>query len=261
MAVRIGRAASRVGIGGSSSGGASTFGTDALARVPVWEAGEAIPPNNTRFIGGRDWFNPTASAITPTATDDATLLGLGLVPEASAVSALEYNATQTTGNVTHGDDIVGVIARTAANATNTRFPEGLPIGTERKVKRIGANNADIYIDDGTTEIIDGSGDGGIRINVDGGYVMIKKRTATAWETVEISSASISTPAPTTAGGTHVQAVPATVWTINHNLGRYPVIQAYDDTGNDLGSIDFTHVDLNTSTITWATAQSGGASYA
>lgn len=59
------------------------------------------------------------------------------------------------------------------------------------------------------------------------------------------------------GYNHSQGVANTVWTINHNLGIYPVVQARNSTGAVIeGTIQ--HVSTNQLTITFATSQSGGA---
>jgi hypothetical protein len=233
----------------------------ALAQVPTGEAGEAIDPGEERMIGGHLYTNPTATAINvPAVITPANVLALGFT-EITGAGEL-YNAIQTAANVTHGATVRGVYARTTANATETRFPVGLPVGTERRVSREGANNADVYIGDGTVEIIDASGDGGIRLNFDRGYVLIKKTGATTWETRESAHAGIggggTTPATPGAGHTHIQTVAATVWTVNHNLGYRPLVQAYDVAGDDLGSLDFKHVSINQLTLTFAAATSGEA---
>jgi lysophospholipase L1-like esterase len=120
------------------------------------------------------------------------MIAAGFTEETSQPET-DYNATQTAADITHAATIVGVIADTAANATITRIPVGLPIGAERRVLRRGANDADVYIGTGLIEVIDGSPDGGIRINAHGGVVLIKKKTATVWETIEATQASGETP--------------------------------------------------------------------
>lgn len=56
--------------------------------------------------------------------------------------------------------------------------------------------------------------------------------------------------------THTQAVPATTWTIVHNLGFNPAGVAVFDSSdrNVIGDID--HIDLNTLTVTFAAGFSG-----
>jgi hypothetical protein len=59
-----------------------------------------------------------------------------------------------------------------------------------------------------------------------------------------------------AGYTHTQATPATVWTVNHNLGRQPSIVVTDFAGNEFfgGIVQ----GVNTSTLYFATAVTGYA---
>lgn len=57
---------------------------------------------------------------------------------------------------------------------------------------------------------------------------------------------------------HTQAVPATVWTITHNLGFYPNIQIKDVTGAVIGSPDVQHVSASVATVTFTTAIAGTA---
>lgn len=57
---------------------------------------------------------------------------------------------------------------------------------------------------------------------------------------------------------HTQGSPATVWTINHNLGRQPAIEAYDGSGQPILGGTISHVSLNQATLTFATALSGSA---
>lgn len=59
---------------------------------------------------------------------------------------------------------------------------------------------------------------------------------------------------------HIQSVPSSVWTINHNLGYYAGgVHVMDSGGNDwIGEI--THVDTNTLTIDFGNASFGGEAY-
>ncbi len=60
-----------------------------------------------------------------------------------------------------------------------------------------------------------------------------------------------------AGFSFSQASPATVWTIDHNLGHIPVVIALDGSGNVLtGTVAYP--SLNQATITFTSAQSGTA---
>ena len=57
--------------------------------------------------------------------------------------------------------------------------------------------------------------------------------------------------------THIQSVLATVWTVQHDLGRRPVVQVEDATGTLLyGTVQ--HIDDSMLTITFAIAITGRA---
>jgi Major tropism determinant N-terminal domain len=59
------------------------------------------------------------------------------------------------------------------------------------------------------------------------------------------------------GFDYVQAVPATVWTINHNLGYRPTVGVFSPGGVEVEA-DVLHVSLNQTTITFNAAYSGFA---
>lgn len=64
------------------------------------------------------------------------------------------------------------------------------------------------------------------------------------------------------GYDHEQAVASTAWTINHNLGGYPIADAYVMYEGDMQRIlpsAVTYVDENTCTLTFAIARAGFAS--
>lgn len=64
------------------------------------------------------------------------------------------------------------------------------------------------------------------------------------------------------GYDHIQATAAQVWTINHNLGGYPIADAYVTYNGDVQRIlpmAVTYVDANTCTLTFATSRAGFAS--
>ena len=64
------------------------------------------------------------------------------------------------------------------------------------------------------------------------------------------------------GYDHVQTIAAAVWTINHNLGSYPIADAYIMYDGDLQRIlpsAVTYVDGNTCTMTFTTPRAGFAS--
>lgn len=56
---------------------------------------------------------------------------------------------------------------------------------------------------------------------------------------------------------HTQAVPATVWTVDHNLGRHPVVNTTTTAGDRMWTA-IHHVDNVTLTCTLLTAQAGFA---
>jgi hypothetical protein len=56
---------------------------------------------------------------------------------------------------------------------------------------------------------------------------------------------------------HNQGTPATTWSINHNLNKYPAVQVFDS-GNSMVIGDVVYDDLNNITITFSAAFSGKA---
>ena len=57
--------------------------------------------------------------------------------------------------------------------------------------------------------------------------------------------------------THTQGSPASVWTVNHNLGGYPAVVVFDSANNQCeGSISYTNT--TTLTLTFTAAFSGVA---
>ena len=62
---------------------------------------------------------------------------------------------------------------------------------------------------------------------------------------------------TTLGFTYTQMTPATVWVINHNLGRYPSITIVDTGGNVVYG-DYKYIDTNNMTATFSATFSGSA---
>lgn len=61
--------------------------------------------------------------------------------------------------------------------------------------------------------------------------------------------------------THVQSTPATTWTITHNIGGYPIVDAYTQHNSETLKIipsAVTYIDDNTCTLTFLTPRSGFA---
>lgn len=56
---------------------------------------------------------------------------------------------------------------------------------------------------------------------------------------------------------HVQAVPATVWTVDHNLGRHPAVTVLDSAGAQV-EVDVDHVTTNRVVLILSYAVSGTA---
>lgn len=57
--------------------------------------------------------------------------------------------------------------------------------------------------------------------------------------------------------THAQVVPASVWTVVHNLGKPPAVQVFDSAGDQVVG-DVAQVDANTVRLTFAAAFAGTA---
>ena len=61
-----------------------------------------------------------------------------------------------------------------------------------------------------------------------------------------------------AGGfTHTQGSAATVWTVNHNLGRRPIVAVFTVGGAEMDA-EIIHVSNNQLTVNFASAQAGSA---
>lgn len=61
--------------------------------------------------------------------------------------------------------------------------------------------------------------------------------------------------------THEQTVPSTTWTLVHNIGGYPIVDAYTMKDGELLKIvpaAVTYVDENTCTLTFSVARTGFA---
>jgi pyruvate/oxaloacetate carboxyltransferase len=57
---------------------------------------------------------------------------------------------------------------------------------------------------------------------------------------------------------HVQSTPSAVWTINHNMGKYPSVTVIDSAGSTLYG-DYFYPNENTVTLTFSGGFSGKAS--
>ena len=66
---------------------------------------------------------------------------------------------------------------------------------------------------------------------------------------------ISTSSPTY---THIQSSPAEVWTINHNLDKYPSVTVVTSAEDEVQGGVVNYLDTNTLTITFSSAFSGKA---
>lgn len=88
-------------------------------------------------------------------------------------------------------------------------------------------------------------------------VSLRRQTAPGqYQWVDITGGDIDQ-ATVVIGHNHTQASPATVWTITHNLGYRPIVDAWDNGGAELDGV-VAHPNNNTTTITFLTAQSGFA---
>jgi hypothetical protein len=58
--------------------------------------------------------------------------------------------------------------------------------------------------------------------------------------------------------THHQLAPSTVWTVAHNLGKYPAVEVVDSGGTVVEG-DIAYLDANTLTLTFS-VQFGGVAY-
>jgi hypothetical protein len=106
-----------------------------------------------------------------------------------------------------------------------------------------------------------------RLTVQGGDVLtvpeVTERVTVSGDTVTVASVGIAgPPGPTTvvAGTgdlhyTHTQAVPAAVWTVAHNLGKYPSVSVVDSGGTwVVGDVSYT--SPNALTVSFGAAFAG-----
>ncbi len=76
-------------------------------------------------------------------------------------------------------------------------------------------------------------------------------------TVELISTGIPGPPGPAGGYTHTQASASALWTIPHNLGYRPAVQAFSAGGvQTIGTL--THLDLNTCTLAFVVPVAGTA---
>jgi hypothetical protein len=76
-------------------------------------------------------------------------------------------------------------------------------------------------------------------------------------TVDLIPTGIPGPPGPSGGYTHTQASAATTWTIPHNLGYRPAVQAFSPGGvQTIGTL--THLDLNTCTLSFVVPVAGTA---
>ena len=101
------------------------------------------------------------------------------------------------------------------------------------------------------ELLDGpvtalvTGDASVAVQLEGEVV------------VELIPVGIPGPPGPSGGYTHVQGVAATTWTITHNLGYRPAVQAFGPGGLlTLGTL--THLDVNTCTLQFLVPLAGTA---
>jgi hypothetical protein len=101
---------------------------------------------------------------------------------------------------------------------------------------------------GPAATLDSLGD----VEVDGAVTgdVLRKASSGFWEAYSLPSGSVP-------AYSHDQGVAATTWTVNHSLGRYPVIDVLDSTGRVLIT-QIQHNSLNQATVTLLTALTGKA---
>jgi hypothetical protein len=77
--------------------------------------------------------------------------------------------------------------------------------------------------------------------------------STGWEVIDVGNAAAAS-----GDAVHVQSVAATTWTINHNFGKYPVVQVYGTDGKVFAAPEITHLNANTLTIGFDVPTAGTA---
>jgi len=92
---------------------------------------------------------------------------------------------------------------------------------------------------------------------DGDYVLIEVDDAQrAWVTASLGLATGDVSTDKTY--VHTQSAPATVWTLNHNLGKYPAVQVLDSGNDEVDGGEVHHVDSSNLTITFGGPFAGKA---
>lgn len=87
--------------------------------------------------------------------------------------------------------------------------------------------------------------------------MSTQQISTLGQTDKVLSNNGSTTVWRTSYTTHIQTTPATIWTINHNLGKKPSVTVQDENENSItGVVKYT--DNDNLTITFLTNKTGSA---
>jgi hypothetical protein len=89
----------------------------------------------------------------------------------------------------------------------------------------------------------------------GGKFLMVKETEDGITVAEIDSEQILAIADK--NYIHTQVAPATIWTVNHNFGKYPSVRIKDETGHPIMG-DIVDVNVNQLTIEFSNAKSGVA---
>lgn len=81
--------------------------------------------------------------------------------------------------------------------------------------------------------------------------IVSDKTALKYRVIVLGASS------TSSGYVHNQLIPATVWSITHNLGYNPIVEIFDSTG-DMIIADVEHISMNVATVTFASPATGTA---
>lgn len=213
--------------------------------------GETVAIGDLLYLSSNSkWYKTDASLPSKSTTELRLALEAGVLDD--TISMLVY------GYHTFGSFVVSpgtkywvsattpgeITTQVYLNSTNTvRY-----IGTGYDATTILFNPDQTWIGDDAREI------NGVPINISHTHVEVDITDLDKYTQAEVD-ALIAT--ATDNNYAHNQAVANTVWTIAHNLGKFPCVQVFDDSGNNVEG-EISHTDNNNLTITFNTAFAGDA---
>ena len=201
----------------------------------------------------------------PSAWQTATVVYLNELTDAGADASLYLDRIATGDGILlqqKDDSSVYVKFVVTATPTDAGAYRSIPVSLEESAGSAPTNNTPMLVSilksgsQGGVDLVYEGAYAGSTVYTDGDIVMLN---GIAYLCVRSTSAA---PTPWEGGRgvpqyIHTQTAPATTWTIQHNLGRYPSVTVVDS-GNSEVIPNITYVDQNTVTATFGSATSGKA---